>query len=398
MNFPYKKIYRPETAGLFLKAFSEYNGKYPASADLSSIRGKGLRQLREQGLPTRKLERWKYTDISPALRQTYEIRPLEPYTEEKTSESKFAASVVAEDFPDQELDGQLWALNQTFLRHPFIIEAGKDTRQNIDLKWQGEGKNIFHSPRTIIHVRAGARLTLTEIFEVPDYCWLNPCTQIYMEEGAVFEHYRMHKNEPDSYFTSQTFMRLKENAEYKILSLTSGSKVSRNQFHADLEGENSNCRFDAVNLLDGSRISDTTINVRHIAENCTSSQNVKSVLKDRSRGIFQGTIQVERSAQKTDAHQLSNAILLDEGAEMDTKPELEIYADDVKCSHGATSGSLDEEALFYLRSRGLTEMQARHILVRAFINELIEEIDKEDIKGLYNSRIDQWLENFVDEV
>jgi Fe-S cluster assembly protein SufD len=160
-----------------------------------------------------------------------------------------------------------------------------------------------------------------------------------------------------------------------------------------LNGQNIECSFNGINLLNKQQHGDTTILVEHKAPRCKSNQFYRSILDDKSRGVFQGKVHVHQIAQKTDGYQLSNTLLLSPEAEMDTKPELEIYADDVKCSHGATTGQLDEEPLFYLRSRGLSAAEARMLLVQAFVDEVADKIVDEKFQSSVKESCTQWLRN-----
>lgn len=148
-------------------------------------------------------------------------------------------------------------------------------------------------------------------------------------------------------------------------------------------------------MLKDKQHGDTTILIEHQAPHCNSNQFYRTLLDDGANGVFQGKVHVHQVAQKTDGYQLSNALLLSDKAEMDTKPELEIYADDVKCSHGATTGQLDEEPLFYLRSRGLSAAQARFLMIQAFLAEVIEKIGDEALEDEVNEQVAQWLQNVL---
>ena len=177
--------------------------------------------------------------------------------------------------------------------------------------------------------------------------------------------------------------------------MTLGGALVRTEMDARLNGPNAVAHLNAVQLLDGTQHADFTSVVRHAAPHCSSRQTVKNVLNGRSRGVFQGRIEVARDAQKTDGYQMNQALLLSPDAEIDTKPELEIYADDVKCSHGATVGELDAEQLFYLRSRGVPESDARSILVRAFLIEALDAVAYDAIRALLEQKIDAWWERLT---
>lgn len=393
--FPEKKIFNPQNAKQFVAAFAEFDSEYPASGEFELSRIKGYNQISDQGLPVKKLERWKYTDLSPALACDYRVLPLDP-------EYKFDGNVnisatsdkgVADFvFPKQDTDGQLWALNQAFLYKPFCIEIAGKENNLAEMHWSGASSGTFHSPRRIITVKKDATFKLVEYINAPEKCWINPCTQIIVEEGAYFEHYVIQECDEGAFFTSQTHINIGAGAVYKHLLINTGAQIGRSQYYADMNGKEGECHINGIMLLDGGQTGDITINIKHNKEDCFSNQTIKSVLSGHSRGVFQGTINVAREAQKTDAHQLSNSIILNEGAEMDTKPELEIFADDVKCSHGATTGQLDNDALFYLKSRGIPEDVAKRLLVAGFIHSLIDSIGDNDTQEVFSNRVDKWLE------
>jgi Fe-S cluster assembly protein SufD len=162
--------------------------------------------------------------------------------------------------------------------------------------------------------------------------------------------------------------------------------------HTQLSGPGATAHLNAAQILSGSQHADFSTVVSHVAPSCSSRQTVKNVLAGRSRGVFQGKIEVARHAQKTDGYQMNQALLLSPDAEVDSKPELEIFADDVKCSHGATVGELDAEQMFYLRSRGIPDAEAKSILVRAFLAEALDAVADETIRGLLETAVEQWWE------
>jgi Fe-S cluster assembly protein SufD len=169
-----------------------------------------------------------------------------------------------------------------------------------------------------------------------------------------------------------------------------GGRLGRLESHARLAGPGASVHLNAAQILGGVQHADFTTEVAHNAPACASRQTVKNVLAGRSRGVFQGRIEVARGAQKTDGYQMNQALLLSPEAEVDSKPELKIYADDVKCSHGATVGELDHEQIFYLRSRGIPEAEARGILVRAFLNEALDVVANESIRAALDRAVETW--------
>lgn len=220
-------------------------------------------------------------------------------------------------------------------------------------------------------------------------------TQIAIEEGAILTHIRIQNDSPQAIHTNMVEINLARNAHYNSLSLNTGAKLMRHEITAHINGTGTESHFNGLNLLSADQHGDTTILVEHKAPNSFSKQFYRSLLNDRAHGVFQGKVYVHKEAQKTDAYQLSNAILLSEHAEMDTKPELEIYADDVKCSHGSTCGQLDEEPLFYLRQRGINEAQARMLLLQAFIGEIIDTLDDSSVKEELEQKAEKWLSSIL---
>ena len=182
-------------------------------------------------------------------------------------------------------------------------------------------------------------------------------------------------------------VRVASGGSYNNFSLLQGGQPARNEIDVTLEGEEAQALLNGVMLLRDTEHADTTIRVTHAAPNCASRQIYRSVLDGKSRGVFQGKILVAKDAQKTDGYQLSRALLLSDQAEIDAKPELEIYADDVKCSHGSAVGDLDEDALFYLRSRGLLESQARALLIEAFIGEMFDALQVEEWRATFRQQM-----------
>ena len=181
------------------------------------------------------------------------------------------------------------------------------------------------------------------------------------------------------------------NAKFNQTSLSTGSRLCRHETHAHFWAPGSSASINSAALMAGERHSDFTSEARHIAPDCTIRQTHKGVAKDRGRNIFQGKFHVLRDAQKTDAKMTANALLLSDGAEANHKPELEIYADDVECAHGSTVGALDDDALFYLRQRGLDEADARTLLVEAFVGEVVESIANDGVRKIFAARVNKWL-------
>ncbi len=314
-----------------------------------------VKTLDRENLPTQKVEEWKYTNLSRALGEE-----LLATTPEKSQE---------------------------VLIH---IPRGQIGEQAEEIVWTGVD-GTHHQPRLKIVLEDGAQATVIEKHDGQGAYWKNMSTEIVLGANARLNHVRIQTDSMDGVQTNMVHITMERDAYLNSFSLNLGGKLTRHDIHAVLNGENIDCSLNGVNLLKGSQHGDTTIVMEHTAPHCVSNQFYRTLLDDAARGVFQGKVHVHQAAQKTDGYQLANTILLSPKAEMDTKPELEIYADDVKCSHGTTTGALDEEPLFYLRSRGLTEAQARMLLVQAFVDEVVDKIEGEDTQTQIKDMATQWL-------
>ena len=263
-----------------------------------------------------------------------------------------------------------------------LLNAAPDGHRPID----------FH-PRHQIVLEAGAQLTVLEVARGEGTYLHNAVFEVEVASGAVLTHVRLQEESLEATHVSTTLATVSERGTYDAFVLTMGAKLARTEVHATLAGPHGAVHLNGAQLLTGSQHGDITTVVRHAAPNCSSNQTIKNVLNGRSRGVFQGRIEVDRIAQKTDGYQMSQALLLSPTAEIDCKPQLEIYADDVKCSHGTTVGELDAGQLFYMRSRGVPEHEARAILVRAFLTAAMDTIKDEKVRDLLEQAIETWWEH-----
>lgn len=240
---------------------------------------------------------------------------------------------------------------------------------------EGSGGCLLES-----HVGAGDGVTFS-----------NAVTEIALAKGARLRHYKLQNEHPAAFHLATCGVAMADGASYESFVLQVGGRLARNEIHARLDGRHAECRLNGAYLLRGEQHADNTTVIDHIAPDSLSRELYKGVLDGTARGVFQGKVLVRRGAQKTDSHQLNKALLLARGAEVDSKPELEIYADDVQCGHGATAGEMDDDALFYLRSRGIDEATARGLLIHAFIGEAIEQIAHEPSREAFRHVVDGWL-------
>lgn len=334
-------------------------------------------------LPTPKLERWKYSNLPTYVSQEYTEKPLSVAYK---GEQSFITSDASDHTPwaqDTYGDMQLWAGLQDVFSLQIPEGNAVDKPVHISMIIADDIKSGGHIN---IDVKAGASLTVYEHIDVQGWCVRS--ITINLEKGAKLTHIRTGKGE--GVVTNLTQIRIAQDAIYKTYAFNSYGSFMRDQIHARLEGEAGECLLSGSKFLKNQQHSDTTILIEHLAPNCHSNQNYRNLLDDRSRGVFQGKVHVHQIAQKTDGYQLCNTALLSERAEMYTKPELEIYADDVQCSHGATTASPDEEPLFYLMARGIPKEQAKTMLLKAFIMESLEVF--EDDEEIY-----EFLEQIITE-
>jgi len=240
-------------------------------------------------------------------------------------------------------------------------------------------------------ITLGAHAEMTLLESGPAAARLNTVMEVDVGPGARFHHIRTQGRDHARRAVTHVFARLAEGALFKSFTMTANGALTRNEAVVELLGDTSKAHLAGAALGDGAFHHDDTVFVSHQGQACESRQVFKKVLKTGAVGVFQGKILVKPGAQKTDGYQISQALLLDEDSQFLAKPELEIYADDVKCSHGSTSGAMDETALFYLRSRGVSLVQAQSLLVLAFLAESIAEIEEASIAEDIRSRLEGWL-------
>ncbi|MBV8914806.1 MAG: Fe-S cluster assembly protein SufD [Acetobacteraceae bacterium] len=404
-------------ADAFLARYRGLRERLPGD---QAVRDAAAAAFERSGLPSVREEAWKYTSLRALAESSFE-EPLTAVAEApdlgpvldaprlvlvdgryQPDLSTPPAGVSVETFAERPDFGTLAdttlpmvALNTMLaedglhLRVPAGVDAGTVVLVSIGL--DNHRPVAFH-PRHAVRLQEGASLTILEVARGQGTYLQNAVTQVEVAAGAKLVHITLQDQSASAYHLQTTFATIAEGGVYDTFVLTLGSRLARTEIHARLGGPNGAVHLNGAQLLTDSQHGDITTVVAHDAPNCASRQTVKNVLTGRSRGVFQGRIEVARAAQKTDGYQMNQALLLSPTAEIDCKPQLEIYADDVKCSHGATVGELDPDQLFYLRSRGVPEEAARAILVRAFLAEAMDPIAHEDARALLEGAIETWWE------
>ena len=283
----------------------------------------------------------------------------------------------------------LATLNTAFASDGVLIHVTGKAPKPISLIYRHASETSDAILHHVVKVDSGAELTLLE--NGPAAARFNKCMEVEIADGGVFHHVRAQGRDHERRAATAIFTRLGEESVFKSFTLTANGVLTRNECVIELTGDNATAHVAGACVGDGDFHHDDTVFITHDALNCESRQVFKKVLRNGATGVFQGKILVKEGAQKTDGYQISQSLLLDDDSQFLAKPELEIYADDVACSHGSTSGAIDEEGLFYLRSRGIEEGPATDLLTIAFLAEAVMEIEDEALQDEINSRVEAWL-------
>lgn len=389
-----------------LIGWTEFAANNPAPDWVQGVRKVSRDNFALQSTPS-KGERYKYTNIMAAVRHLNLSFDKAEVTAAGCTEFVesimdsvqkpqpwLRAMITAQPVGDEKYkDMALWDAVNAYLRDGVVLDVPAKTMGKDALHITINGHDgAYFVPRTFLNIGEQAEFTIIEHHIGDGTYWNNRLTQIHVQKGARLRHYRIQENSEQAVYTQNTHVTLERDATYEAFVLTAGASLSRNQIHVQLNGENAEARLAGVSLLHGAQHADTTITIDHNAPNCRSNQTYKTILDDRAHGVFQGKVFVDQIAQRTDGYQLHNALLLSKTAEMSVKPELEIYADDVKCSHGATTGQMDTGPLFYLRSRGLSEAEAKLLLMQAFLGPALAEIRDETVQEEISELALNWLQ------
>lgn len=284
----------------------------------------------------------------------------------------------------------LASLNTAFATDGVVIHATGKAAKPVSLIYLHEDTRSDAMLHHVIRLDPGAELTLLE--NGPAAARFNKVLEVEIGDGAAFHHVRAQGRDHQRRAATHIFARVGAEATFKTFTLTANGVLTRNECVVELVGDNGLAHVAGASVGDGDFHHDDTVFITHDALACESRQVFKKVLRNGATGVFQGKILVKKGAQKTDGYQISQSLLLDGDSQFLVKPELEIYADDVACSHGSTSGAIDEEGLFYLRARGVPKGEATDLLTLAFLAEAIAEIADEALRQDIHSRLEAWLE------
>jgi Fe-S cluster assembly protein SufD len=352
----------------------EFKTAIAAASDLRELREKAFAAFSALGFPTVKSEDWKYTNVAPIAGVKWRVATLDAKLE--PLESEFAELAGKFNF---ERNG-FAALNAALGEYVCVrIPTESVVEEPIELKFTAaDGTAIF--PHVLVIAEAGSKATIVESYAGPAESFTNAAVQIVLQDNANLTHYRVQKESPAAFHVGTTEVTVGRGSLYNSTSINLGGAIARHDIDVKFTAEGGEAFVDGLYMLNGSQHSDTHSVIDHAVPNCLSHQSYKGVLNDRSRGVFNGKVFVRENAHGTNAEQSNKNLLLSNDARVDTKPQLEIFNDDVKCSHGATVGQLEEEELFYLLTRGLPDSLARNLLTYGFAEEIIRKIGIESIK------------------
>ena len=263
-----------------------------------------------------------------------------------------------------------------------MLRIAKDTSldEPIQLEFTAdEGTAIF--PHVVVIAGAGSKATVVESYHSPGKSFTNAAVQVIVEPNANITHYRVQRESAEAFHIGTTEVTLGSGSRYDSTNINLGAALSRHDVDVKFTAEGAEAFVDGLYMVNGTQHADTHSVIDHLVPNCTSHQTYRGVLNDHSRAVFNGKVFVRENAHGTDAQQSNKNLLLSNNARVDTKPQLEIFNDDVKCSHGATVGQLEEDELFYLLTRGLPENLARNLLTYGFAEQVINKIHIESIKS-----------------
>ena len=379
---------------------------------VKNIRIENFSEFKENGIPTSKEEFWKYTDPSIVKDSEFSlgasseinddgfdivivngklVKKIE-HIQNTNVQDGLSIKLLENNYFDKTKNPFI-NLNNAFLTDGCVINFEKESEEEIsilNIVNNVNSEQIIH-PRIIIKAGKNSNITILEevrfLGEMKNL--VNSVTNFYLEEGANVEHVMIDDYSKNTYQISNILVKQKKDSNFSSYNYSNAKKLARKDFIVELKGRGSHCDLRGVYLADNDNHIDHHTIIEHEKEHCTSNELYKGILSGKSTGVFNGRIHVHDGAQKTDAIQSNQNLLLSDNAIIHTKPELEIYADDVKCTHGATVGQLDEKGIFYLRARGIKRKEAQKMMMRAYVGEVLSGIKNDKTKDALLEKIIQ---------
>ena len=421
-----------------LENFRRLDGHAPGT--LRALRERALARFTELGFPTIRLEDWKYTNVAPLAERAFHLaderapRGVEAlaqrarlgtgielvfvngrYAEALSSVGRLPSGAVIGSLdsalqrrpelvephlgryaPFDQAPESLTALNTAFIRDGAFVYVPVGTAIDapihcLFLSLPADGPIVAH-PRNLIVAGEGSRVTVVEQYVGERTYWTNAVTEAVVAAGAQLTHYKVQRESADAFHVGSVAVEQAGESTYHSHAVSLGAVLARTDIATRLDAPGAACTFDGLYVATAAQHVDHHTTIDHRQPRGTSRELYKGILAERATGVFNGKVFVRPHAQQSDAEQMNKNLLLSDDAQIETKPQLEIFADDVKCSHGATIGQLDDDAIFYLRARGIDAAAARQMLIFAFANELVARIDVAPLRALLTSEIESRLQ------
>jgi len=418
-----------------ISSFLAFENQVDVDAYVHDIRSEAIKTFEDQGFPSKKDEAWKYTSLNAVLKHDYSVFPKQENALEygdikkyfihdiDTYKIVFIDGKYSSHLSQTTHDGMDICLMSAALAKPkyrLVIEnyfnktATKDSISSLNTAFSNEGafihipKNklvqkpiqIVHfstgnesavmlHPRNLIVVEENSHVQIIERHQsLTDNPVLTNCvTEVFAKKRAIIDYYKIQNDNSNASLIDNTFINQKKESHCSVHTFSFGGKLIRNNLNFYQNGERIDSTLKGITIIGDKQHVDHNTLVHHIEPNCESHQDYKGIFSDSATGVFNGKVLVEKEAQKTNAFQANNNVLLRDKSSINTKPQLEIFADDVKCSHGCTIGQLDDDAMFYLRSRGIPEKEAKALLMYAFSNNVLDSVKIPELKNRINRLI-----------
>jgi Fe-S cluster assembly protein SufD len=361
---------------------------------LRTARASAFARFLERGFPTTRDEEWKFTNVAPIAQIDWRasaarlsiVNQTLPEGVTISSLREAWGTMPAHEGPSVKSEHPFVLLNTAFCEDGLFIHIAPKTvvTEPIHIVCVAEPgtQATMVSPRVFVVVGEQAEVSLVETYSGAEGqpMLVNAVTEVVLGPGAVVDHVKVQQEASTTFHLASTFVHLHRASTFTSQAITFGGRISRNDISATLAGEGAECTLNGLYVADGETLVDTHTTIDHAQPHCPSHEVYKGILTGKARGVFNGKIIVRPDAQKTDAKQTNKALLLSGDASINTKPQLEIFADDVKCTHGATIGQLDDQQMFYLRARGIHKSDARNMLIHAFASDVLNGIKHDAIR------------------
>jgi len=412
-----------------LSSYVAFENRVDINSDIHEIRSKALQNFEDLGFPTKKLEAWKYTSLNSILKQDYSLFPSKNLSTELADvkeyfihdidtykivfiDGKYSSflsqtthqdydvclmssalsstkykTVIDKYFNKVAKQDNLTSLNTAFVTEGAYIHIPKNTEVEKPIQiinfTTGSETSTMVQPRNLIVVGENAHVQIIERHQslTSNKVLTNAVTEIFAAKSANVDCYKIQNDDLNASLVDNTYIDQKSNSVVSVHTFSFGGNITRNNLNFYQNGEHIDSILKGITIIEGKQHVDHHTLVHHIEPNCESHQDYKGIYDERSTGVFNGKVVVNKEAQKTNAYQQNNNVLVSDKATINAKPQLEIFADDVKCSHGCTIGQLDDDALFYMQQRGIPQKEGKGLLMFAFANTVLESVRIPEVKS-----------------